>query len=321
MYISKTPYRVSFFGGGTDFPEFFKERKTRIIGTTINKYLYITKNFFSSLNDSNIKLFYSKVESVKKPCQIEHKVIREIIKKLKIKDQLELHFISDLPSFSGLGSSSSFSTGLINLLFFINKKRLNKNKLAKFTINFERNTLKEAVGYQDQIFASYGGFNSISLSKNNFTVKNFIKNDDIKKIENNSFIFNTKITRKANNIEKKKIEKIKINTQYLDKINEISNEAYKYLNLKKLSEYFPELLNHSWNLKKKLYKNITNDRIDELYQYGLSSGATCGKLLGAGSGGFLYFYVPQKNQKKFNERLKDAIKINFTNTGSQIIKI
>jgi D-glycero-alpha-D-manno-heptose-7-phosphate kinase len=321
MIISKTPLRISFFGGGTDFPEYFNANKSRIIGSTINKFVYSTNNFFRPTSDINIKLFYSKVEMVKNLAEIKHNVVKKLLKKFRLKKNIELHFISDLPSFSGLGSSSSFSVGLSNLFFAIKNQRINKKLLARFAINFERNYLKEYVGYQDQIFASYGGFNSISLSKNNITVENFKKNNDIKKIENNSFIFNTSIIRKANNIEKKKIDKIKSNIQYLDKINEISNEAYKYLKFKKLSECFPELLSQSWNLKKKLHKNITNDKIEELYNYGISSGATSGKLLGAGSGGFIYFYVPLKNQKKFNKRLKDAIKINFTNTGSQIIKI
>jgi D-glycero-alpha-D-manno-heptose-7-phosphate kinase len=253
--------------------------------------------------------------------KIRHKVIRGLLQKFNLKKNIELHIISDLPSFSGLGSSSSFSVGLINLLFAIKKGRISKNFLARFSIDFERKYLRENVGYQDQIFASYGGFNSILFSKKNFTVEEFKKNDDIKNIEYNSFIFYTNILRKANSIEKKKIDKIKNNIQYLDKINEISNEAYKYLKLKKLSECFPELLNQSWNLKKKLHKNITNDKIEELYNYGISSGATSGKLLGAGSGGFIYFYVPKKNQKKFNKKLKDAIKINFTNIGSKIIKV
>jgi D-glycero-alpha-D-manno-heptose-7-phosphate kinase len=321
MLISKTPFRVSFFGGGTDFPEYFNNTSAKVIGTTIDKFIYITNNSYDQTSNINIKLFYSEIEMVNNFQKIKHRVARELLKKFKLKKKIELHFISDLPSFSGIGSSSSFSVGLSNLLFAIEKKKINKTTLAKFSIDLERNCLKESVGYQDQIFASYGGFNSIFLSKKGFSVQKFKINKDIKRIEDNSFIFNTQIFRKADNIEKKKIENIGNNISYLNKINEISNEAHKYLKLNKLSQYFPDLLNESWELKKKLQKNVTNKKIDELYEYGMLSGAICGKLLGAGNGGFLYFYVPKKNQKKFNKRLKDAIKINFTNTGSQIIKI
>lgn len=322
MYISKTPFRVSFFGGGTDFPEFFTKKKAKVIGTTINKYLYITKNFFNSLDNSNIKLFYSRVESVKKSQQIKHKVIREIFEKLKIKDQLELHFISDLPSFSGLGSSSSFSAGLINLLSFVNNnKELEKNKLAKFTIDFERNTLKESVGYQDQIFASYGGFNSISFTNNDFKVKNYSLNEDIKKIEQNSFLVHSGIKRKADNIEKEKIKKILNNNNHLKKISNIADEADYFLKNGELSKNFSRLMKLSWSIKKKLHIRVSNSHIEKLYNKGLEFGADCGKLLGAGDGGFLYFHVPKKNQKYFLSKFKNAIKINFSNHGSKILSI
>lgn len=321
MIISKTPLRISFFGGGTDFPQYFNKEKTRVIGTTIDKYTYSTNNYYNSVSNINIKIFYSRVEKVKNVKDIKHKVVKELLKKFNYKKNLELHFISDLPSFSGLGSSSSFSVGLSNLFFNLKNEKVSKKRLAKFAINFERNLLKEHVGYQDQIFASYGGFNSIIFKKGNFSVKKMKKNSDIKKIEDNSFIVNTKIFRKAENIEKKKIKDMKKNSQYLDNIKNIADYAYECLLSKNLSDNFSDLLNESWSIKKRLHKNVSNSKIDNLYSYGLSVGATCGKLLGAGNGGFFYFYVPKKNHINFKKKLNQAIKINFSDHGSQIIKI
>ena len=139
MIISKTPLRISFFGGGTDFPEYFNANKSRIIGSTIDKYVYSTNNFLRPISDVNIKLFYSKVEMVKDLAEIKHNVVKKLLKKFRLKKNIELHFISDLPSFSGLGSSSSFSVGLSNLFFAIKNQQINKKLLARFTINFERN--------------------------------------------------------------------------------------------------------------------------------------------------------------------------------------
>jgi len=321
MIISKTPLRISFFGGGTDFPEYFKKNETKIIGSAINKSIYITNSFYTSEEKIKFKLFYKKVEQVKKISSIQHKVIRKLFSKLDVRQNLELHFISDLPSFSGLGSSSSFSVGLTNLLFFLKRKNINKNNLSKFVINFERNNLKETVGYQDQIFASYGGFNCINLNDSNFQVKKFSINEDLKKIQNNSFLLNSGIKRKAIDIEKKKLKKINFNIKYLNSIKSISFEAYKYLKSGNLSKNFEYLLNESWKQKKKLHENVSNKLIENLYKKALSQGATAGKLLGAGNGGFLYFYVPKKNQYNFLKYFKDAIKINFEEEGSKIINI
>jgi D-glycero-alpha-D-manno-heptose-7-phosphate kinase len=321
MIISKTPLRISFFGGGTDFPEYFNKTKTRVIGTAIDKSIYITNSFFSNEKKIKFKLFYREVEKVNKVNLIKHKVIRKLFQKIRIKNNLELHFISDLPSFSGLGSSSSFSTGLMNLIFFLNKKLINKNDLARFVIDFERNDLKECVGFQDQIFASYGGFNSISFEGRKFKVKKYSLNKDIQKIENNSFIVHTDLKRKAISIEKKKLNRINKNIKYLNSIKSISEEANKYLELEKLSKNFSYLLNETWKQKKKLHENVSNKLIENLYNKGLAHGATAGKLLGAGNGGFLYFYVPKKNQYNFLRYFKDAIKINFEEEGSKIINI
>jgi len=207
MYLSKTPLRISLFGGGTDFPEFFKNQKSLIIGGTIDKYIYITLNDQVLKGASkNIKLFYSKIEKVNNIKKIKHRVIKELFKSYKIKNDIELHIASDLPAFTGLGSSSAFSVGLQNLLNYYRGKRINKKNLTLKTIELERDILGEVVGYQDQIHASYGGFNYLEIKKNNFKVKNFIKKK-IKKLENNLILVFKRNSRKENNIKKKKKKK------------------------------------------------------------------------------------------------------------------
>jgi len=326
MLVSKTPYRVSLFGGGTDFPEYFIKRKSIIVGGAIDKYIYISLNSqFSNITKKKIKIFSKNVELINNIKFIKHKVIREALINYKIKKDIELHIASDLPSFTGLGSSSAFSVGLLNLLSFFKKKKLSKKKLATKAINFERKILKETVGFQDQIHSSFGGFNIIKIYKDKFFVKNISNNLNLKKIEKNLVLVFTGITRKANSIEKKKIKRFNLNKKYLDMINNISIKAIKFLNLKSHHnlDYIGHLLNESWQIKKKLNHNISNKKIDYIYNLAIKNGAIGGKLLGAGSGGFLLFYVKSNNMKKFLNALKKfpIVNFKFTNFGSQIINI
>ena len=324
MIISKTPLRISLFGGGTDFPEYFKKRKSILIGGTINKYIYVSfTEFFSKLFKENIRIFYRNREFVSNNNQIKHKVLRNVLINNNIKKNLEIHIVSNLPSNTGLGSSSSFSVGLLNCINKFKKKKFNKNKLALQAIRLERDILKENVGFQDQIFASFGGFSKISiLDKNKILVKNFKNNKYIKKIENNLFLVFTGIKRRADTIEKKKIRRINKNLKFLHEINNIAKQANINL-IKELNPNFiGKLLHKTWQLKKKLQNQVSNTKIDKLYDKGLKSGATGGKLLGAGSGGFILFYVPKTNQPVFKKNFsKMIIDFKFTKQGSKILEI
>jgi D-glycero-alpha-D-manno-heptose-7-phosphate kinase len=326
MIISKTPLRVSLFGGGTDFPQFFNKKKAFIIGGAIDKYIYITiNNQLSKLSNNKIKLFYRKVEIVKNVKQIKHKVIKKLLLKHKINGNVELHIASDLPSFSGLGSSSSFSVGLQNLLLSYQGVKISKKKLAKKTIELERNLLNETVGYQDQIHSTYGGFNLINIYKNDFTVKNLFNNEKIKKLEENLVLVFTGITRKADNIEKKKLKRIKFNLPYLEKINLISKQANKILNSNNINHFdkIGNLLDQTWQLKKKLSTSVSNKKIDDIYNLGLKNGALGGKLLGAGAGGFILFYVKKKMKNKFKKLMSKhpQIDFKFINNGSKTFEL
>ena len=248
MIISKTPLRISLFGGGTDFPEYFNKRKSVIIGSTINKFIYITFNKTLDFDKKNIKIFYKKNEFVQNVNKIKHKVVKKLLLKEKIIKNLDLHIVADLPSYSGLGTSSAFTVGLMNLLKASQKKKISKLDLAYDSINFERNILKEYVGFQDQIHASFGGFNKITIDKKKIKIQSL---DSFKnKLEKNLFMVFTGITRRAEKIEKKKIERIKFNYKYLDKINSISEKALKVLKSGDLDK-IGILLNETWKLKKK----------------------------------------------------------------------
>lgn len=324
MIYTKTPLRVSLFGGGTDFPEYFKKKKSVIIGGSIDKYIYIFLNkFYSELYDENIRLIYKYREFVKSVKNIKHKAIREILKKNNLRKDVEIHIISDLPGNTGLGSSSSFSVGMINCINELKKKKISKEKLASYVINFERKILRENVGFQDQIFATYGGFSKIEIQKNGkFSLKPFKDKTYIKKIEKNLFLIFSGITRSASHIEKKKIKKIKKNDKILNQIYSLTKLAEKKILNKDNPDFIGHLLDRYWNLKKKLDKKVTNEKIDNLYNLCLSNGALGGKLLGAGNGGFMLFYVPSSNHIKFRKKFKNQIiDFKFNKEGTKVYNI
>lgn len=324
MILSKTPIRISLFGGGTDFPEYFNKNRASIIGGTINKFIYtsLIKQKLK-IKKNKIKLFYRIKEEANDVTKIKHTVIKEALIKYKVKENIEMHISSDLPSHTGLGSSSAFTVGLLNLLQSVKKNKKNKYDLASEAIKFERETLREFVGYQDQIHASFGGFNEIQIFKNKIKVKQLLNKNKLKIFEKNLFLVFTGITRKANNIEKKKIKRIKQNFLYLDKINLISKKAKLIFRKKKINfKKIGELLDQMWQIKKKLSNNVSNPKIDFIYNYAKKNGAVGGKLLGAGSGGFLLFYVENKNKKNFIKSMKSYQLVNFkfTSSGSKIFK-
>ena len=326
MIYSKTPFRVSFFGGGTDFYNYFKFKKSLVIGSAIDKYIYVFLNkFYSNLFDHNIRLFYSKNEFVNKNREIDHTVIRKIFEKEKITKDVELHILSELPSYIGLGSSSSFTVGLLKCInSFKYKKVISKKKLAQEAIFTEQVLLKENVGYQDQILASFGGINAIKFLGQKYKVEPINTKFDIKKLINNLFLVYTGIKRTASNIESKKFSpENKKNIDHLDNINEISFEAYKCFKNSRSGDFFGKLLHETWLQKKKIHKVVSNKIIDNIYDKGIEAGAEGGKLLGAGAGGFVLFYVDKNKQNNFLKAFdkKNYLRFNIDYNGSKTFKI
>ena len=313
MIISKTPYRISFFGGGTDYPQWYKKFGGEVISTTIDKYVYITIRPLPSFFKHKYRIVYSKTEIAKKLSEIKHKPVKAIIKYFEIKYGLEIHYDGDLPARSGVGSSSAFVVGLIKAMIKLKKLKINKLNLAKKSIMIEAKILKEVVGSQDQDACAYGGFNNIIFKKNGtFLVKKInIKKKNIKLLENNLFLVFSKIQRTAQIVAKSFVNRITYEKIFeMQKINSLVSDAKRILKTNNIDK-FGELLDESWKFKKKLSVMVSNDRLDKLYEYALRSGASGGKLLGAGGGGFFVFYVKKNHHKKFLIKMKKNLIIPF----------
>ena len=325
MIICRTPLRISFFGGGSDYKEWVDSEQGIVLSTTIDKYVYITLRELPKFFNHNYRVVYSKIESVKTINEIKHHAIKGILKNFNHKNGLEIHYDSDLPARSGMGSSSAFVVGLLNALNILNKKTISKKKLEINSIFYEQKILKETVGMQDQIACSYGGFNEINFFPNGTFSVNTINLEDKEKnfFQNNLFLVYTNISRRANDIANTFVREISGSKKiHIKKILEHAVLGKKLLLNGKFDD-FGLLLGESWDVKKKLSRSISNELIDNIYNLALKGGSTGGKLLGAGGGGFFLFYVPQVNHDKFKSSfLKKNLNINFNleNTGSSILK-
>lgn len=322
MYISKTPFRISLIGGGTDFPLYYKNYPGLVIGGTIDKYCYVTARKLPSVFNYKHRIVWSKNEVVNNHNQIKHPTVKAVFKYLKINYGLEIHYQGDLQKNSGLGTSSSFCVGLLNVLNHLNNKKMSKKKLSKLALNIEQNIMRENSGSQDPIWATYGGFNSITFKKDDFNIKRIlINNDKLKELSENFILIYTGITKFSNNIEKDKIKKLSKNIKYLNEIYLLAKDfENNFLKLKNF-DFIGSVLNEYWSIKKKLSNKVTNNKINEIYNEALLAGCLGGKILGSGGGGFLLMYCNKNNQLKVKKRLKklSTIKFNFVNHHSKII--
>jgi len=323
MIISKTPYRISFFGGGTDYPSWYLKNGGAVLSTTIDKHIYISCRYLPPFFKHKYRIVWSHIETVKELNEIKHKAVKEMLKYFKIKNGLEIHYDGDLPAKSGMGSSSVFVVGLMNLLNNVVGKNVKKKFLAEKSIYFEQKILKEVVGSQDQIAAAYGGLNKITFNTNgSFHVRPiFIKKNTLRNLNKNLLLVFTGFDRTAHKIARGYINKFQ-NTKksHILEISNFVNEGEKALVNGKLND-FGKLLHETWLVKKSLSKSITNSSIDEIYNYAIKNGALGGKLLGAGGGGFLLFYIPHSRQKNILKYFKKLITVpfHFTNDGSKIM--
>ncbi len=321
MIITKTPYRISFFGGGSDYPIWFNKHGGKVLSTTIDKHIYLTCRYLPNFFDHNYRVVWSKIEQVKKIEKIQHPAVKGLIKYLKIKKGLEIHYDGDLPAKSGMGSSSCFSVGLLKALSILNKQKLNGLNLGKKAISFEQNFMKEIVGSQDQVAASVGGFNKITFFNQNKIKIKKIPNKNLERLNSNLILLYTGIQRKAHNIAKTYVKKLSSTKEKnVFKIMQHVDLAEKLILDGELND-FGMLMNDSWEEKKKLGKIISNNKIDQLYDFSLKNGAIGGKLLGAGGGGFLLLYVPKNKQNKLIKKLKKTIHVpfKFSHNGSEQI--
>ena len=323
MIISKTPYRISFFGGGSDYPSWYLKNGGSVISTTIDKYIYISCRDLPPFFKHKHRIVWSRIETVNEINEIKHTAVKEMLKLFKIKKGLEIHYDGDLPARSGVGSSSVFVVGLMNLLSNFHGKKITREELSKNCINFEQNILGEIVGSQDQIAAAYGGFNKILFKKSgSFKVQPIqINQKNLIKFNKNLLLVYTGVKRTANDIARTYVNKLQYSKKsYMIEISNFVKEGEILLKESKFEE-FGRLLHKSWIVKKKLSPSITNSSIDNIYNDAIKNGASGGKLLGAGGGGFFLFYVPQNRQKNFIKNLNKFIIVpfNFSSEGSKIL--
>ncbi len=322
MIISRTPFRMSFFGGGTDYNGWFNEHKGAVLATTIDKYCYITCRYLPPFFDHKSRIIYSKMEHVQRVSEIDHPSVREVLRFLKIKEGIEIHHDGDLPARTGLGSSSSFTVGLLNSLYALKGRMTTKEQLAKEAIFIEQNMIKENVGCQDQMLAAYGGFNFIEFGgQHHLRVQPVtVPMEKIVLLQNHLMLFFTGFSRTASQIAAHQIKNIPNKKPELERMYEMAFEALEILNGKNLLK-FGKLLDESWKLKRTLSDKISTSHIDDLYRVAIRAGATGGKLLGAGGGGFVLLFVQPHKQPKVREALKRLLEvpIKFENLGSQII--
>lgn len=323
MIISKTPFRVSFFGGGTDFPSWYGNNQGMVLSTTIDKYCYISVRYLPPFFEHKHRIVYGKIENVKYINKIQHPVVRTLLELSHIKKGLEVHHDGDLPARSGIGSSSAFTVGMINALCALKGKMVSKNYLAKQAIFTERHILKESVGSQDQVAVAYGGFNKIIFhDDHNFRVEPItLHKEKIKQLQNHLMLFFTGLFRYSSKIAHEQVKNTGNNKKELSAMLGMVNYAVEILNGNSNIIEFGKLLHESWQLKKKLSERISNSVIDKMYQRALSNGAVGGKILGAGGGGFMLLFVPPEKQNKIRGALKDFLEVKFAfeKDGSQII--
>ena len=323
MIISKTPFRVSFFGGGTDYPAWYEKNGGVVLSTTIDKYCYISVRYLPPFFEHKHRIVYSKIENVKYVNKIQHPIVRTLLKLSGIKKGLEVHHDGDLPARSGIGSSSAFTVGMVNSLSALKGKIVSKDYLAKQAIFIERHILKEDVGSQDQIAVAYGGFNKIIFhNDHNFRVEPItLHKEKIKQLQNHLMLFFTGLSRYSSKIAHDQVKNTDNNKEKLSAMVEMVNHAIEILNGNSDIIKFGKLLHESWQLKKRLSKRISNSVIDKMYQRALSNGAVGGKILGAGGGGFMLLFVPPEKQNKLRHVLKDFLEVRFAfeKDGSQII--
>lgn len=323
MVICQTPFRISFFGGGTDYPAWYREHGGAVISTTINKYGYISCRELPPFFEHKHRIVYSKIETVNQISEIDHPAVKAVFDFMKIKDGLEIHYDGDLPARSGLGSSSSFTVGLINALNAIRGQMKSKLQLAEEALHVEQDLIKETVGSQDQIAVAYGGFNRIDFLQNGkFKVKPvIIAPDRLDKLNDNLLLFFTGFSRIAEIVEKSKIENFKAKQANLFSMMQMVEQAQSIFESQTTDfQDIGKMLHESWRLKKELSEKVSNSVIDEIYSVGLKHGATGGKILGAGGGGFILFYAQPEYHAKIRENLKSLIEVpfKFEYGGSQI---
>ena len=323
MIISRTPFRISFFGGGTDYPAWYREHGGAVLAATINKYCYLTCRFLPPFFQHRTRICYSIIEMVHSIDEIQHPSARETLRYLKIDRGIEIHHDGDLPGRSGMGSSSAFTVGLLHALYALKGQVIGKRQLAEEALHLEQDILKEAVGSQDQVSTAYGGVNRISFMQNgDFSIQPMtLSPARLEELNCHLMLFYTGIKRTAANIANSYIASMAHRAALLHKLRHHVDQSCEILSGGNSLIPFGELLHEAWQAKRELSDKVTNSQVDSLYEEARNAGAIGGKLLGAGGGGFFLLFVPPEKQNKVRKQLSRLIQVpfQFEFNGSQVI--
>jgi D-glycero-alpha-D-manno-heptose-7-phosphate kinase len=323
VIISRTPFRVSFFGGGTDYPAWYRRHGGAVLAATIDKYCYVSCRHLPPFFEHSIRLVYSKIENCHSVDEIAHPVIREAVRFLQIERELEIHHDADLPARCGMGSSSSFTVGLLHALYALKGQMPSKRQLMLESIDIEQERLGETVGSQDQASAAHGGLNHIAfLPEGDIAIRPVtVSPARRREFDRNLMLFYTGIMRTASDVAKSYVEDIEARKSQLRVMANLVDEGLSILTGGGDIDAFGELLHETWQLKRGLSKLTTNDEVDTIYAAARKAGALGGKLTGAGGGGFMLLFVPPARQDEVKDALRHLIHVPFRveNSGSQII--
>ena len=324
MIITRTPMRISFFGGGTDYPVWYREHGGSVLSTTIDKSCYITTRWLPPFFEYHSRISYSKVENVAQNTQIEHPSVRACLEYMGIDGGVEVHHVADLPARTGLGTSSAFTVGFLLSLYALKNQMRDKHALTAEAIHVERDLLQEAVGAQDQASCAHGGFNRINFHKNDaIEVKRILAPlSRIAELHEHLALYFTGFSRTASEVAKEQLKATPNRQKELTEMHQMVDEAEAIVtNPNRSLDEFGRLLHQGWQIKRSLTERISNSSIDEIYEAGLGAGALGGKLLGAGGGGFMLFFVPPAKKNALRMRLKNllCVPFAFSDRGSDVV--
>ena len=323
MIITRTPFRISFFGGGTDYPKWAEQHGGCVVATTINKYCYITCRHLPPFFEHRHRIVYSKIENVVNLADIQHPAVRAVLTHLRCDRGLEIHHDGDLPARSGLGSSSSFTVGLINALKALDGRHISHEELARLAIHIEQNVIQENVGSQDQISAAYGGFNRIDFPPGGgFRVDPIVlPRERLDAFQDRLMLFFTGLSRFASEIAKSKVDNLDQRHAELTRMRAMTDESIALLQGDAPLEAFGELLDEGWQYKRRLSDKVSTTEVDSIYDEARKAGAIGGKLLGAGGGGFMLLFVRPDDQPRVREQLKRLVHVpfRFEQSGSRVV--
>ncbi len=324
MVITRTPLRISFFGGGTDYPVWYREHGGAVLATTIDKSCYITCRRLPPFFEYHSRISYSKVENVANNQAIEHPSVRACLQFMGVDEGVEIQHVADLPARTGLGTSSAFTVGLLLGLYAIKDQMRDRHSLASEAIHIEQDVIQEAVGSQDQVSAAFGGFNRINFhTDGEIEVRRILTAQSrFAKLQQNLALFFTGFSRNASEVAQEQVKMTPHKKKELDMMLQLVDEAEAILTSPNRSlDDFGRMLHESWQIKRTLTQKITSTGIDQIYEAGISAGALGGKLLGAGGGGFILFYVPPERREALRIRLNKllCVPFSFSSKGSQVV--